>query len=155
MSGLLEEIKQTKPFGSLEEEVFLNLQRTAESLSWNAAATLKPYELTPVQYNVLRILRGAESDGIKCGEISERLVTKDSDITRLLDRLEARELVERARDARDRRIVVSRITNAGLSLLTELDAPILESCRESLGHLSRAELEQLNELLVRTRSKNQ
>lgn len=153
MSGLLEEIKQMKPFGSKEEEVFLNLQRTAETLSWAVAAALKPYELTLVQYNVLRILRGAGVDGIKCCEISGRLVTKDSDITRLLDRLEMRALAERARDERDRRAVVSRITAKGLKFLAELDAPVLECSRVQLEHLSFEQLEQLNELLVLARSK--
>lgn len=152
MSGLLEEIKQTKPFASKEEEVYLNLQRTAEALRWLFIETLKPYELTLVQYNVLRILRGAGASGVKCSEISERLITKDSDITRLLDRLEARKLVARERDSKDRRTIIATITKAGFDLLAELDQPISNASREQLGHLGENLLEQLNALLVLARS---
>ena len=153
MAGLLEEIKQTKPFASKEEEVYLNLQRTAEALRWSVVETLKPYELTGSQYNVLRILRGAGAGGVKCSEISERLVTKDSDITRLLDRLITRNLVTRERDAKDRRVIVARITEAGLKLLAELDEPVLKASREQLGHLGADLLEQFNALLVLARKR--
>lgn len=151
MAGLLEEIKQTKPFASKEEEVYLNLQRTAEALRWSVLETLKPYELTGSQYNVLRILRGAGAAGVKCSEISERLVTKDSDITRLLDRLIARKMVTRERDERDRRVIVSRITNEGLKLLTELDEPISTAISRQLKHLGADLLDELNALLVLAR----
>lgn len=151
MAGLLEEIKQTKPFASKEEEVYLNLQRTAEALRWSVAETLKPYDLTASQYNVLRILRGAGADGVKCSEISERLVTKDSDITRLLDRLIRRKLVTRERDERDRRAIVARITVEGLTLLAELDEPIRQASTRQLGHLGADLLEQFNALLVLAR----
>ena len=94
MAGRLQkEIRQTKPFASLEEEIFLNLQRTAEVLMRRLTEELKPSDLTPTQYNVLRILRGAEPDGLPCREISARMVTHDPDVTRLLDRLEKRGLV--------------------------------------------------------------
>lgn len=152
MAGLLEEIKQAKPFASKEEEVYLNLQRTAEALRWSVVETLKPYELTDSQYNVLRILRGAGAVGVKCSEISERLVTKDSDITRLLDRLEARKLVARERDAKDRRVIVAQITENGLKLLAELDEPVFKASRQRLGHLGSDLLEQLNALLVLARA---
>ena len=149
----MEEIKQTKPFASKEEEVSLNLQRTAEALRWAIVETLKPYELTPVQYNVLRILRGAGEQGLMCSEISERLITKDSDITRLLDRLENRDLVKRSRDAKDRRAIIAFITAEGLNLLAELDEPVSMASRNQLGHLGAELLEQLNALLVLARSK--
>jgi len=149
----MEEIKQTKPFASKEEEVSLNLQRTAEALRWAIVETLKPYELTPVQYNVLRILRGAGEQGLMCSEISERLITKDSDITRLLDRLENRGLVKRSRDAKDRRVIIAFITAEGLNLLAELDEPVSMASRNQLGHLGAELLEQLNALLVLARSK--
>lgn len=152
MAGLREEIKQTKPFANKEEEVYLNLQRTAEALRWAVVETLKPYELTPVQYNVLRILRGAGTEGVMCSEISERLVTKDSDITRLLDRLVARSLVSRERAEKDRRAVFARITSEGLNLLSELDEPVLQVSKEQLGHLGADLLEQLNALLVLARA---
>ena len=151
MSTLLEEIKQTKPFASKEQEVLLNLQRTAQALSWIVSSLLKPYELTGVQYNVLRILRGAGDEGLKCCEISDRLVTKDSDITRLLDRLETRSLIKRERDAKDRRVILARITKEGLQLLTELDEPVTLASRRQLAHLDAEQLETLNNLLVAAR----
>lgn len=152
MSSLMEELKQTKPFSNLEEEVFLNLQRTSQALSWATAEMFKSFDLTPVQYNVLRILRGSLETGLLCGEIGERLVTKDSDITRLLDRLENRGLVARERHPSDRRAVVSRITEKGLEILAELDEPMALCIKQQLGHLSDRQLNQLNDLLVLARS---
>lgn len=151
MSILLEQIKQSKPFASKEQEVLLNLQRTAQALSSASAELLKPYELTAVQYNVLRILRGAGVVGLKCNEISERLVTKDSDITRLLDRLESRSLIKRERAANDRRAVLVQITDEGSKLLAELDEPVVRASRQQLGHLEPEQLETLNNLLVAAR----
>jgi DNA-binding MarR family transcriptional regulator len=148
----MEELKQTKPFEHIEEEVFLNLQRTAQALSSAMAEIFKSVDLTPVQYNVLRILRGSRETGLLCGEISERLVTKDSDVTRLLDRMENRGLVVRERPARDRRAVVSRITEKGLEILTELDAPMIAGIKTQFGNLSDRQLKQLNDLLVLARS---
>lgn len=152
MAELAKELKQTKPFESKEQEVFLNIQRTAEVLSWTMNEILKPFDLTRVQYNVLRILRGAGETGIKCSEISERLITKDSDITRLLDRLENRGLVVRERDEKDRRIINARITNEGLKILAQLDKPTLQGIKQMLGHLGEDLLEQLNALLVLARA---
>jgi DNA-binding MarR family transcriptional regulator len=144
---LSEELKQTKPFASREEEVYLNIQHTAEALWWGVSETLKRAELTPTQYNVLRILRGAGAEGASCGEISERLVTKDSDITRLLDRLDARGLISRGREAKDRRRITTRITKDGLRILAELDKPIVECHRRQLGHLGDKQLATLSRLL--------
>jgi DNA-binding MarR family transcriptional regulator len=144
---LSEELKQTKPFPSREEEVYLNIQHTAEALWWGVNETLKRAELTPTQYNVLRILRGAGAAGASCGEISERLVTKDSDITRLLDRLDARGLISRGREAKDRRRITTRITKDGLRILAELDKPIVECHRRQLGHLGDKQLATLSRLL--------
>ena len=152
MSSLIKEIKQTKPFAHAEEEVYLNLQRTAQALASASAEMFKSADLTPVQYNVLRILRGSLETGLLCGEIGERLVTKDSDITRLLDRLENRGLIVRERHLKDRRAVVSRITDQGLTMLAELDAPVLSCVKNRLGHLSAEQLKQLNELLVLARA---
>lgn len=119
--SLQREIKQSKPFASIEEEVFLNVQRTAESLLGGVADALKLFELTPTQFNVLRILRGAGPAGIPCREVSERMVTRDPDVTRLLDRLESRALVERERLTTDRRVVAARIAPAGLEILKRAD----------------------------------
>src|ERR1051325_9127394 len=110
MGKLIDEIKQTRPFGSLEDEVFVNLLRTAGAFLWREAEMLKPYELTLPQYNVLRILRGAGPGGLICREIGERMITRDPDVTKLLDRLETRGLVSRERQEKDRRVIVARVT---------------------------------------------
>jgi len=152
MSGRLQaEIKQTRPFSSLEEEVVLNLQRTADALLRGEAALLKTVDLSPAQYNVLRILRGARPDGLKCREIGGRMVTRDPDVTRLLDRMEKRGLIGRERQSRDRRVVETRITAAGLKLLKSLDAPITALNRQLLAHMDRPSLEILNGLLEKAR----
>lgn len=148
---LQKELKQTKPFVSREEEVFLSIQRTAEMLWWRVNETLKEAELTPTQYNALRILRGAGESGASCSEISERLVTKDSDITRLLERLETRGLISREREAKDRRIIITRITGKGLRILASLDAPIAQCHRRQLGRLKAEQLASLSELLEAVR----
>lgn len=150
---LQEELKQTKRFASLEEEAYLSIQRTAEMLWWDVSETLKQAELTPTQYNVLRILRGAGRAGVSCSQISERLVTKDSDITRLLDRLEVRGLISREREVKDRRIIVTRITDEGLRLLARLDKPIQECNRRMLSHLGDRQLASLINLLEVVREK--
>jgi DNA-binding MarR family transcriptional regulator len=149
---LQEELKQSKPFGSLEEEVILNILRTAESFTARAAEMLKPAELTPTQYNALRILRGAGPEGLSCGEIGSRMVTKDSDITRLLDRLEKRKLVRRERPDNNRRIVLTRITDKGLKLLAELDGVVHDFERQLVGHLGPLRLKTLKELLEASRT---
>ena len=146
-SRLQKELKQTKPFRSLEEEVILNVARTAEFLASSASEVFRRAELTATQYNALRILRGAGADGLSCGEIGVRMVTTVPDVTRLLDRLEARGLISRERPANNRRVVVTRITDEGLRLLSELDEPVEECNRRLAGHLGRARLKTLNELL--------
>jgi DNA-binding MarR family transcriptional regulator len=152
-TGLQKELKQTKPFASREEEVYLNIQLTAERLWWGINETLKQADLTHTQYNVLRILRGSGQEGASCTEISERLVTKDSDITRLLNRLEARELISRSRETKDRRIIITRITGDGLRLLASLDKPVERCHRRHLGHLGDKQLATLSKLLEAVRSK--
>lgn len=153
MGNLLDEIKQKKPFRSLEDETFVNLLRTAEIFLWKEAEMLKPYELTLPQYNVLRILRGAEPEGLICREIGERMITRDPDVTKLLDRLEARSLVTRERQQKDRRVIVTRITKDGLKIVNELDAPSLELTSGLLGHLGERRLKNLNTLLEAAREK--
>jgi DNA-binding MarR family transcriptional regulator len=153
LRGLQAEIKQTKPFQSLEEEAVLNLLRTTDALVRQSVAMLKTWSLSPAQYNALRILRGAGSEGVTCGEISERMLTKDPDITRLIDRLDARGLITRGRHDQDRRVVRTRITQAGLDLLAEIDKPARKLSREQLGHLSEDQLRQLIELLELARER--
>jgi DNA-binding MarR family transcriptional regulator len=120
--------------------------RTMEALSHRFAQVLKTEDLSSTQYNVLRILRGA-SEGLPCGEIGNRMVTRDSDITRLLDRLERRALITRCRESKDRRTVWTRITPSGLELLARLDKPMCAAHRERMGHLGRERLSQLADLL--------
>lgn len=148
---LLRDLRQTKPFGTLEEMVFLNLLRTADQLLQREVALLRTHDLSFAQYNVLRILRGAGSTGLTCSEISERLVNRDPDVTRLLDRLESRGLVRRSRDPRDRRVVLSNLTREGSALVGELDAPITALHVQQLAHVDRTALQQLNDLLEEAR----
>ena len=140
------EIPGTRRTARLEEAVFLELMRTTDMLSRALVQLLKSHDLSPAQYNVLRILRGA-ADGLACGEIGNRMITKDPDITRLLDRLEKRTLISRCRETKDRRTVLARVTPAGLHLLGALDGPIQNIHRQQLGHLGRERLQTLGELL--------
>jgi len=146
MAGALQrEIRQEAPFESIEQEVFLNLQRTAEVLIGELAEVLKALELTPTQYNVLRILRGAGPGGLPCREISLRMVTRDPDVTRLLDRIEARGLVERERLTTDRRVVLVRIAAGGLATLEAADPAVRQFV---LGAMARIDADRLYALNV-------
>lgn len=149
--GLKQEIKQTKPFGSLEQEAQLNIERTAAVLGHAFADALKPYGITPTQYNALRILRGAGRDGLCRNEVRDRLIAQVPDVTRLLDRLEEMKLIDRERSTEDRRLVTTHITPAGLSMLRDLDAPIADVHKQHLGHMTAKQLRTLNELLTRAR----
>jgi DNA-binding MarR family transcriptional regulator len=150
---ILAELKQSRPFPSLEAEAAVNLLRTAETVMRSLAAAVKPHGLSPEQYNVLRILRGAGRAGMACGEIAARMVTHDPDMTRLLDRLEARGLIARARDTKDRRVVTTRIHPAGLRLLAGLDAPMEAAGKRLLGHVGGKRLRQLVALLEAVRER--
>ena len=150
-SKLRAEIRQGAPFISSEEELFLNLQRTAHLLTRGLGAVLGAEKLTLPQYNVLRILRGSHPEALTCGEIAERLVTPGPDVTRLLDRLEKRGFVARARDSADRRVVRSRATEAGLEVLADLDRPVASWLKDRLGHLASAEQTTLIRLLEKAR----
>ena len=149
--GIQAEIQQSKPFPSLEEEALIALQRTADRLQWRLSEMLKAHGLSPTQYNALRILRGAQNEGRACSEIAERMVNRDPDITRLVDRLERRGLVARSRQDRDRRVVTTRITPAGLELLKTLDRPIEEFNRKMLSPLGESHLRTLIRLLEAAR----
>jgi DNA-binding MarR family transcriptional regulator len=137
---------KTRHSPSLEEAVFLDLLRTSDVLSRRLAYILKNEDLSSNQYNVLRILRGAP-EGLACGEIGSRMISRDPDITRLLDRLEKRGLISRCRETKDRRTVLTRISPEGLKLLARLDEPVQQAHREQLGHLGRERLKALTELL--------
>jgi DNA-binding MarR family transcriptional regulator len=163
---LLKEIHKSRPFESLQQEVFLNVVRTADHLMRGFEDLLKPFTLSATQYNVLRILRGhlvaaqaasgsdagaGDQPGVPCKVIGEQMITRDPDITRLLDRLEGRGLITRQRDTRDRRIVSTRITQTGLDILGELDGPVADFHRRQLAHVDDARLAQLIDLLEQAR----
>ena len=154
VKSIQSEIQQTKPFNTPEEEALVSLQRTADRLHWRMSEMLKAHDLTPTQYNALRILRGARKEGRSCSEIAERMINRDPDITRLVDRLERRGLVARSREGRDRRVITTRITAAGLKLLESLDRPVEQFNRQLLGPLGEPTLRTLIQLLdaVRARS---
>ena len=145
------EIKKAKPFEALEQEAALNVARTADVLEREVSEVLKASNLSTTQYNVLRILRGAGGDGLACGEVADRMISRDPDMTRLLDRLEKRGLVSRCRSSEDRRVVAASITQQGLDLLAKLDEPVVDMHRRQLGHLGQTKLRQLIELLEEAR----
>ncbi|HSP17224.1 MAG TPA: MarR family transcriptional regulator [Thermoanaerobaculia bacterium] len=154
MAGKLKrEIKQTKPFSSLQEEVVLSMLRTADQLAVPMTDVLREANLSLSQYNVLRILRGAGGEGLPCGEISDRMVRRDPDLTRLLDRLETRGLVSRSRGTTDRRVVRATITGEGLGLLESLDERVGATIRKTLSHMPKDRLNALCELLEEARDR--
>lgn len=149
MSGFVQRTLQQKtPPPTPEAEAFLAIQIAATRLLDPWARYLKTRGMTPGQYNVLRILRGARPEALTCSEIAERMISRDPDITRLLDRLERQQLVQRERDAQDRRVVRTRIAPAGLDLLAELDAPSARLGEEALGPMGARKLAQLTALLA-------
>jgi DNA-binding MarR family transcriptional regulator len=143
--------RSKRPPDCPEEAAFLELLRTTDILTRGLVPLLKAEAISANQYNVLRILRGSP-EGLPCGEIANRMITRDPDITRLLDRLEKRGLISRCRETKDRRMVMARITPDGLKLLARLDDPIQEGHRRQLGHLGRERLRALTELLRAARS---
>lgn len=144
-------MKQTRPM-SLEAEALLNIHRTAGLLDAGLAEVLKPFELSPAQYNALRILRGAGKPGLPCGEIGCRMVTRDPDITRLLDRLEKRGLIGRSREGKDRRVITVRITASGIEALKKLDGAVDRFTHNHVGKLGAERLRALIETLELVRA---
>src|SRR6266853_5696181 len=137
--------------GCPEEAAFLDLLCTTDMLSRGPSQVLKTEDLSATQYNVLRILRGSP-EGPPCGEIASRMITRDPDITRLLDRLEKRALISRCRETKDRRMVMARITPEGLKVLGRLEEPVQEGHRKQLRHLGRERLCALTDLLQAARA---
>ena len=150
-SALQIELGKKHPFDSSEQEASLNLARTHDYIQVEFARLFSEHCLSPPLYNVLRILRGHGGDGVPCQEIAGEIVTRMPDITRLVDRLEKAKLVQRHRTSQDRRVVLVRITKAGLELLARLDQPVLELHKWLLGHLTGSELAELNRLVVKAR----
>ena len=152
--ALQDELRQTKPFRTLRQEAQLNIVRTANVLSDAFEQMLKPHGITGTQYNVLRILRGAEPDGLCRNEVSQRLLNRMPDATRLLDRMEEAGLVTRERSASDRRLVTTRITRKGRQIVDDLDNAADEQHEQALGHLSEQQLKTLIKLLTLVRNKD-
>lgn len=135
----------------MEEVASLSIVRTADLLMQKAAVVLKPHALSPTQYNVLRILRGAGHDGASSKDIGSRLLARDPDITRLMDRLEKRGLLVRDRAGEDRRMVIHRLTPAGLDLVNSLDRPIQRMHRDIMRHIEPERLQALTATLEEIR----
>jgi MarR family transcriptional regulator, organic hydroperoxide resistance regulator len=140
--------EQSCPTTYLEDRLFVAILKAADSLSQEAEQLVKTAGLTGAQYNVLRILRGAAPDGLLCRGIAERMISRDPDITRLLDRMEGHKLITRERQTEDRRVIVTRITPEGLKLLKKLDRPVHELHKRQFRHMSGVRLKQLTELIM-------
>ena len=154
MAGRLQvELQQRRPFQRIEEEAVLNIQRTADVLLRSFLDLFSGFELTATQYNVLRILRGAGDDGLACKQIGARLVQRDPDITRLLNRLEKRQLITRSRSSQDRRAWKIRISSQGLQVLGELDQPVQDLHVRTLSSLGSEKINALIEILETVREK--
>ena len=147
------EIRQTKPFQSLQQQVVLNLMRTSREVEESWIQYLKRTEgISPSQFNILRILRGARPKPVKISDIADRMVTRDPDVTRLVDRLIKQGLARRERDDSDRRVVLVEITAAGLALLSRLDQPVLEYVDAAMAGLKPQQLRALDTLLNEVRA---
>ena len=141
-------MSQRSPFKPLEDHLFVSLLKLADSLSQQAEVVIKSAGLTPAQYNVLRILRGAEPEGLPCHGIAERMISRDPDMTRLLDRMERHAWISRQRQQDDRRVIKTRITPEGLKLLRKLDQPVHDLHKGQFRHIPAARLKLLVELLT-------
>jgi DNA-binding MarR family transcriptional regulator len=131
----------------MEDRVFIALLKAADTLAQEAEQVVKGNGLTGAQYNVLRILRGAEPEGLACSTIAERMISHDPDMTRLLDRMEKRNLITRQRQSDDRRVVKTRITARGLDTLRRLEQPIRALHKRQFGGMTAAQVRTLAGLL--------
>jgi DNA-binding MarR family transcriptional regulator len=147
MAALRHEIAQAGPFSSIEEEAVLNLMRTTDCLQRAFQHRIRDWGVTSTQYNVLRILRGAEPHGLTCSAIGDRMITAEPDITRLLGRMKRLKLIKQQRDKNDRRVVWTQISAAGLDLLGKMDSAVTRAPKDLLGHLDRKDLAELTRLL--------
>jgi DNA-binding MarR family transcriptional regulator len=148
---LQQDIRQTKPFSSLQQEAYLSVVRTSSALMDMVEDLLKPYGISATQYNVLRILRGSGDTGLCRNELRDRMLTRMPDMTRLLDRMEEAGLVKRSREQDDRRMVLTQITARGRELLNQLDRPMNDLHRKQLSKLGDDQLRSLVGLLTLVR----
>jgi DNA-binding MarR family transcriptional regulator len=147
VADLKVEIGQERPFSSMAEEALLNLMRTADCLHRAMQRKTRAWGVTSTQYNVLRILRGAHPEGLTCSAIGSRMITAEPDITRLLARLKTLKLIRQQRDKRDRRVLWTHISTAGLALLEEMDPVVQQFPKETLGQLDDSQMSALIGLL--------
>jgi DNA-binding MarR family transcriptional regulator len=147
VGNLKAEIAQERPFSSPAEEALLNLLRTSDCLHRAMQRKTREWGVTSTQYNVLRILRGSQPQGLTCSAIGDRMITAEPDITRLLARLKGFKLIRQQRDKRDKRVIWTQISAAGLALLKEMDPVVLKFPTELVGHLADDELSELIRLL--------
>jgi len=131
----------------IEAQLFVAIAKTADMLTGQAEQLMKASGLTGAQYNVLRILRGAGPEGLPCSAVGERMISRDPDMTRMLDRMENRQWITRERQTDDRRVVKARVTDEGLKLLKKLDAPVRELHKQQFAHMSAARQKTLLELI--------
>jgi DNA-binding MarR family transcriptional regulator len=153
LSGLAREIQQNRSFESMESEAYLNVLRTASMLQNRVSSSMRAFGVSHPQYNVLRILRGAGEQGLRCGEVAERMITRVPDISRLLDRLHRKGWIERQRDAEDRRVVRMTISVDGVDLLERMNEPLQALVPALLSDLNQGDLVELSRLLVLARSR--
>ena len=147
---LQNELKKKRPFDSAEQEALLNILRTNDQFQNRFGRLFREFDLTPSQYNVLRILRG-EGKPMPCQEIGERMIQVVPAMTGLLDRLEAQGHIRRERCTEDRRVVYIELTDSANELLQRMDAPVNELHQQLIGHLSQTEMKQLSRLLEKAR----
>jgi DNA-binding MarR family transcriptional regulator len=148
---LQQDLKQKKPFRSLQQEAYLSVVRTSTALTDAMEDLVKERGISATQYNVLRILRGSGAEGLCRNELRDRMLTRMPDMTRLLDRMEEAGLVVRAREGDDRRMVMTRITEKGRRLLDDLDAPVMALHRKQMAGLTDVQLRSLSDLLTLVR----
>jgi DNA-binding MarR family transcriptional regulator len=144
-------VKSPRRFDSVEQEAFLNLWRTYDKLKALEDVLFSEHGLSAQQYNTLRLLRSVYPEPMPTLALGARLISRAPDMTRLLDRLEERGLIRRARRAENRRVVDVFITQDGLDLLEDLTSAVRECHRRQLGHLNESELDSLIQLLKRAR----
>ncbi len=149
--GLQQDLKQKKPFRSLQQEAYLSVVRTSTALTDAMEDLVKSRGISATQYNVLRILRGSDAEGLCRNALRDRMLTRMPDMTRLLDRMEDAGLVVRVREGDDRRMVMTRITQKGRQLLDDLDAPVMALHRKQMAGLTDAQLRSLSDLLTLVR----
>lgn len=149
--GIQQELKQKKPFRTLQQEAYLSVVRTSTVLTDAMEELVKSHGISATQYNVLRILRGSDAEGLCRNALRDRMLTRMPDMTRLLDRMEEAGLVVRVREGEDRRMVMTRITAKGRGLLDDLDAPVMALHKKQMAGLTDAQLRSLSDLLTLVR----